>query len=159
MNPLLKQSWTTALRSGSYLQCRGVLRRSEGGGVRHCAMGVLVDLMASDWRWQTLIVTRQITDKGLVTSTGGGVPIEMQAEACISSAQAAWIASLNDWGVNFNTIADIIDRDIESEPDLAASVKREIERIGAQGDFPTPAVTWHWVNHAGFVLAEEPDTA
>lgn len=45
MNPDIKAQWLTALRSGQYVQGRGMLRQTSADGqVQHCCLGVLCDL-------------------------------------------------------------------------------------------------------------------
>jgi hypothetical protein len=121
MNPQLKQSWVGALRSGAYRQAFGHLRVSTEFGVRHCAMGVLYDLIApppdpfdetagEDW-------------------LSPFMPEARLAAAGVSQYQQRLIASLNDHGSTFEQIADIVERDMESEEDLCASVQRELKRI------------------------------
>ena len=44
MDAKLKETWTTALRSGKYRQSRGMLRREDGS---YCCLGVLCAV--NDW--------------------------------------------------------------------------------------------------------------
>lgn len=43
MNPKIKAEWVAALRSGKYVQGKGMLRRESGS---YCCLGVLCDLHA-----------------------------------------------------------------------------------------------------------------
>lgn len=48
MNPELKAKWLAALRSATYGQCQGALRRQPQG---FCCLGVLLDVSgAGDWK-------------------------------------------------------------------------------------------------------------
>lgn len=129
MNALLRQSWTTALRSGQYIQAHGSLRIQTPTEIRHCAMGVLMNLVGSEWRWKQL-AHRTVGPFGHETTyCSASLPPEILGEVGLSERQHSLIASLNDYGATFNQIADIIDRDIDQEPDLAESVTREVARI------------------------------
>lgn len=49
MNPIVKQKWVAALRSGEYKQGQKRLRNEEGfGDVTYCCLGVLVDLYCKE---------------------------------------------------------------------------------------------------------------
>lgn len=112
MNSSLRQSWAQALRSGKYAQGKGTLRSSEW---RYCAMGVLYDLICSDrerlQEWGSLLSNDRLSQIGL------------------TSADQGRVAQLNDLGVSFEQIADIIDADADLEIALHMSVNREILRI------------------------------
>src|ERR1700722_7017928 len=110
MNPQLKQSWLAALRSGHYKQAFGHLRVSTGmGDVRHCAMGVLYDLITP----KPAFLPDPSPFAIFETVSGGGsfVPAERLAAVGLTPMQQQLIASLNDNGKNFDEIADIIERD------------------------------------------------
>lgn len=114
MNPQLKQSWITALRSGRYQQGRGLLReRSFTGGAYFCAMGVLLDLVASPMQWDRL--TRAPSRAGMADEVAGYVPPEILGDIGISYVQQALIAGLNDFGKTFEQIADVIEADFDNE--------------------------------------------
>jgi hypothetical protein len=45
MNPEIKDKWVAALRSGTYEQTTGRLRRDDPDRSRHCCLGVLCEVM------------------------------------------------------------------------------------------------------------------
>ena len=55
MNPQVKEKWLTALRSGKYKQTRKILRGNEG----FCCLGVLCDIYSkeTDNPWETRVWT------------------------------------------------------------------------------------------------------
>jgi hypothetical protein len=115
MNPQLKQSWLAALRGGTYTQGFGHLRTATIDGVRHCAMGVLYELIGAPPLHPVL--------------ADPFMPEAVFAAVGVFGVQQRLIASLNDHGRTFEQIADIIERDLESEEELHATVERELTRI------------------------------
>lgn len=112
MNPIIKQRWVDALRSGNYAQGTGFLRQ-EGDGLpvdKWCCLGVLCDLGAQDGygHWQ---------DTGIVGTYVDG--LEHKAEtmptalilewADLSQKSADGLANLNDCGETFASIAEHIE--------------------------------------------------
>lgn len=123
MNPQLKHSWIAALRSGRYAQGRGVLReRTITGNAYFCAMGVLLDLVATPAQWDRL--TRPTSRMGILDEAFGYLPAEICGEIGVSNTQQALIAGLNDQGKTFEEIADVIERDFEDESRLRAAASR-----------------------------------
>jgi hypothetical protein len=45
MNEQVKAKWIAALKSGEYKQCKGALKQKENDGVRHCCLGVLLEVL------------------------------------------------------------------------------------------------------------------
>lgn len=140
MNPQLKQSWVAALRSDQYKQAFGHLRVSTQSGVKHCAMGVLYDLIETrsahpfSEEWLAPFMAEQ-----RLASVG------------VTSIQQRFIASLNDHGKTFAEIADIIERDLESEENLGLTVQRELKRISeAVSKGAVPPIT-----HNAFLSAQK----
>jgi hypothetical protein len=127
MNPQLKQSWLAALRSGEYKQAFGHLRITTGmGDVRHCAMGVLYDLITP----KPAVIREPPFPFHFEGVSSPFMAAHELAAVGVAPAQQQLIACLNDHGKTFDEIADIIERDLESEGDLAATVNAEVRRIG-----------------------------
>jgi len=125
MHAELKQSWIQALRSGKYNQGRGHLRAELYGKTYHCAMGVLYDLIATPEQWERLRLGESSHFYGAY------LPIETYEQTNIDPRFEKRIASLNDEGATFHEIADIMERDLLSEPDVADYVEAELSRIAA----------------------------
>ena len=135
MNPERKAEWVAALRSGDYPQGRNVLTSVESDGTRrHCCLGVLCDLAV-----KAGVLTVDTDDDGTPDTTyvngtnavryhETGQP-DAQAVVYLPRAVREWagldgdnpgfvregflnrthLASLNDDGVSFDDIADVID--------------------------------------------------
>lgn len=123
MNEQIKQRWIEALRSGKYLQDRGVLRSVQTDGF--CCLGVLCDLYIqdhSDVQWEQGIGEDRfalygetgvlpcivMTWAGLTdTNPGVKVPDDDDTGYCGSS-----LAGLNDMGRSFEKIAQVIEEQL-----------------------------------------------
>lgn len=102
MKPEIKELWLKALRSGEYKQAKNYLRRND----QFCCLGVLCDLHAKaglgfwdgeNYLWEGKVLPRTIQEwAGLNTSE--------------PEAEGRTLSGLNDDGVDFNEIADIIER-------------------------------------------------
>lgn len=93
MNTKIKQEWITALRSGKYKQTRGSLKDSEG----YCCLGVLCELSPfEDW-----------ADGGYLSHD-----VRNWAELDNDNPQAGdnVLSQINDFGISFNEIADLIEK-------------------------------------------------
>lgn len=101
MNPEVKASWIAALRSGEYQQGKGHLR----DGSAFCCLGVLCDPAAKagvgNWYGNTFDNCQKVLPEnvmkwsGLTTSNG------------VISGDT--LANLNDGGMSFTDIADVIE--------------------------------------------------
>lgn len=136
MRATLKQRWIEALRSDRYHQGRGHLRAELYGKTFHCAMGVLYDLIATPEQWERLR-----TNDGPFFD--GYLPIESYDQTGISPFAERQIASLNDDGLSFAEIANIVERDIQAEPEVAQYVTSELARIAT---LPASPLYWHHVS-------------
>lgn len=111
MNKRVKQLWIEALRSGEYSQTKSVLRDTYG----FCCLGVLCDLHRIE------------TEGDWATSEDGGyyyghqaevMPIEVMEWAGLQSANPdvddddTSLAGLNDDGLPFSQIADLIEQQL-----------------------------------------------
>lgn len=133
MNPEIKAQWTAALRSGEYKQGRRTLAQRDdvGGPVYYCCLGVLCELAAQEG-----LTERTTRDEGRLVNYGGhgaflpgGVmswaDIESESPLVPSAVLAddhplkkdlkkygdtsVSLAALNDEGLSFEQIADLID--------------------------------------------------
>jgi hypothetical protein len=79
MNPIIKEKWVKALRSGEYKQGKGILRAGEAS---FCCLGVLCDLYGRDTgeEWK-----------------GGGCEDDDCEEYAMSGATALLPVDVQDW--------------------------------------------------------------
>lgn len=116
MNPQVKEKWLAALRSGKYKQTTGALHNKNG----YCCLGVLCDLAIQEsvvpmWaRWGQAFRIR-VDDKHWESD---------YEAACLPPAVVEWaglespnptvkgksLAEANDSGIDFDRIADLIER-------------------------------------------------
>lgn len=111
MNNEIKQRWVSALRSGEYKQARGSLRRDN----RFCCLGVLCDLYGKEKGIEWV----SDGDHGFVfLESNGTLPTEVMEWADLPNHNpdidypdpyVNCIAELNDYGVDFEEIADVIE--------------------------------------------------
>ena len=92
MDPEIKAKWLAALRSGEYKQCQGGLK-VDG---RYCCLGVLCVVQG-----ETFV---GLNDAVLHTSD-----IPKKFSAGLSTMDQYNLADLNDEGVSFAEIADVIE--------------------------------------------------
>lgn len=123
MKPEIKKRWVEALRSGKYPQAKAALRNKYG----YCCLGVLCDLAieegighwgekcgesdvypfitdnASESEWEVLPISVQewagLEDRN---------PTTMTKDRPYKSVRPLRLSALNDDGVSFNKIADLI---------------------------------------------------
>lgn len=129
MNPEFKTRWIAALRSGEYEQGAGWLR----SGDRFCCLGVACDLIAKDgggeWKKAEFLLKRRGFRERFRAATdfshSGKLPRALARRLGIgidphvgsmneflpdySFYDRATLATLNDKGVDFRKIADIIE--------------------------------------------------
>lgn len=109
-----RKKWIAALRSGEYKQGKYVLKTDDG---RYCCLGVLMDLaqkegVISDWGSDTLgntVTSVKAKDWVGLRSRNGEMNISFKTP---SRGEKYELSALNDSGMTFAEIADII----ESEP-------------------------------------------
>jgi hypothetical protein len=114
MNPDIKREWIAALRSGDYPQTTQRLRSGEG----YCCLGVLTHLKDPN-KWEINERTGNYVWK---TPDGFYADTELASSvmnwAGITSLNVKYddgkvgLAQLNDMGVSFTEIADIIEREL-----------------------------------------------
>jgi hypothetical protein len=99
MNPIVKKKWLNALRSGKFKQGQGALKNSEG----HCCLGVLCEITGnSKNRDMQIGYPMDRAGFGEPVKSFCGLSVDMQSE----------LATLNDDGINFSEIADVIEREV-----------------------------------------------
>ena len=122
MNPEIKAKWIAALRSGKYEQCTGMLHKKGDG---FCCLGVLCDLKGSTWEppadpGAEMMVTDDGKSKDLPDSvmawagligTSPVVNISRIYET-LDGGEYSCLAELNDNGMTFSEIADIIEEEL-----------------------------------------------
>jgi len=116
MDEQIKTEWLSRLRSGKYIQGKNTLRQPlTDGGHAHCCLGVLCDIFAEDgegqWDGSNFFYGK---DGGLGLNSGDGILPENLArkaglEANPLTRGRASLAELNDDGVSFADIADLIE--------------------------------------------------
>lgn len=120
MNPIIKEKWLTALRSGKFKQGKEELRTLEN---KFCCLGVLCDIYRKETKlgkWckyhkNKFYFTNTKKSKQKFKSQGL-LPLSVQQWAeltycnpLIADKQMS-LASLNDSGSTFQEIADIIEK-------------------------------------------------
>lgn len=128
MNPEIKAKWLEALRSGEYQQGRERLK-SPDSNPRYCCLGVLCDLAVKEGvaRWDDSVVIDEhvaIDAAGRrawaelpfgvavwagVVDSGGDPDGNPWVDDPAHDGERNTLASLNDSGVSFREIADIIE--------------------------------------------------
>lgn len=113
--PSPKEQWIQALQSGEYPQGEGALRTQD----RYCCLGVLCDIYQKethDGRWVANDDPAPVvaTDYYFQTPTGSNSklpPVEVMdwLGMGMDSGMATFLASGNDLGVKFATLASILD--------------------------------------------------
>lgn len=118
MNPEIKTRWVAALRSGKYKQGRRVLNRDDQ---EFCCLGVLCELAVEDGIVTKAPIYEETTTmdyRGPVDPSSDNyqnttlVPDAVQAWAGVSlnpGVNGRPLSSMNDNGMDFNTIADYIE--------------------------------------------------
>lgn len=130
MNPEIKAKWLTALRSGEYRQGRNVLKQQfdENDAPQFCCLGVLCDIAIKDGLNLTVNDINEYEDTDAIIWSFDDhqelLPRAVMEWAGMDSDNPALpnpedeghpttdIASLNDNGMDFENIADIIEREL-----------------------------------------------
>ncbi len=130
MDSEVRQRWLNALRSGNYRQASGALRGTCGD--RYCCLGVLLDVEgACEW-WETsdgyyarfpdgrtseqMPTNDFLKDVGLTVAAPTELnelvpsnPVTGGKDGCGQPAATA-LAKMNDRGMTFEQIADVIEK-------------------------------------------------
>jgi hypothetical protein len=114
MNSQIKQKWIDALKSGEYQQTNSYLHTEQG----YCCLGVLCDIYAKEYddtaQWgpyddhynilgESLVLPPEVTEWAGLDDT----------DVCYyNEGKRVYLAALNDGGMNFNQIAQVIKENI-----------------------------------------------
>lgn len=115
MNQEIKQKWVTALRSGNYKQTKTMLHAASG----YCCLGVLCDIIdPSKWvekdgdtmAWYSYegwvgLLPQSIQEAANIPSNG-----VLKEEVSFNGKTHYNLVSLNDAGMDFLGIADVIEK-------------------------------------------------
>lgn len=103
-----KKRWMDALRSGEYKQTRGILKWTDADGESHyCCLGVLCEIAGLNWDGIKRETEQIPWVVGYLTGFHGTATPE-------SPRAYNWkLASMNDRGDTFDTIADWIEENVE----------------------------------------------
>ena len=122
LSPSVKRKWLAALRSGKYKQgpgylynssketycCLGVLCGIEGATTKQMAGGTLPDEIGM---FKELVPTRsELTS----AQKKNGYVNKFYAFSVMYKGEMTSLAALNDSGVSFNEIADIIEKQVKT---------------------------------------------
>ncbi len=110
MNPVIKELWLIALRSGDYTQGIHALREGEGS---YCCLGVLCDIHSKEkgisWRKNEVGSYVYIKDMSVL-------PTDVMEWAGLKEHNPAiagtWLAVLNDDGRDFKYLSDLIEKEL-----------------------------------------------
>ena len=124
MKKKVMEKWVKALRSGRYKQGRHALKyKTKAGVVRHCCLGVLCDLYQKEHKVKLRTDLNPGKDElksckvFLFDDNEAGLPDQVMKWSGISSDDGVLymdtqtLASMNDYGSDFNKIADIIEEE------------------------------------------------
>lgn len=92
--------WVNALRSGKYKQGQGCLRFDD----KFCCIGVLCEISGFEYEWGAGFPDSddQIVQWAGLRDPQGKIPIQFQ--------NSTLLTSINDFGVPFSQIADLIEK-------------------------------------------------
>lgn len=121
MNPEIKKRWVAALRSGKYVQGKGRLKqRRDHEKSKYCCLGVLAEIAVQDG----VIDPPRKREDGSYEYDGDahtlGTKVQEWAGLCdanpimcgVGKADYASLARLNDDGMSFTEIADVIEKQL-----------------------------------------------
>lgn len=118
MNAQVKERWLAALRSGKYKQTKGALNRGDN---HYCCLGVLCELAIEEGvvlGWVDTVGKTLDKSLGIISVVGGDVESAILPKAVVEWAglpesnptAGECLAEANDYGRDFNYIADLIER-------------------------------------------------
>ena len=126
MKKEIAKKWIKALRSGKYKQGKGYLKQfNSKNEPRHCCLGVLCELYDQQMKknhkktfHSEHMISIAGTDFIRINKHDGGLPKVVKEWAgishCLGMIEHTYLADLNDYGKKFSTIADIIEKNVES---------------------------------------------
>lgn len=114
MKKEIAMKWVEALRSGKYRQGRGELRTKDN---RFCCLGVLCEITKDktnvDWSWPSDLYDPLCFD-GKYTALPESVRVLAGMKSISGDlSETKCLASLNDAGMSFKEIADLIEKEYE----------------------------------------------
>lgn len=113
---LTREEWIEALRSGKYPQTKGILHNEEG----FCCLGVACDLKNPNlWEreisWQNGEPVFYYSWDSMMSL----LPDYLREELNITDLQMTDLTHLNDAGVSFKVIADLIEKNLPHQEVIA----------------------------------------
>ena len=113
MNPELKASWTTRLRSGKYRQSKGALRRRGEEFDTFCCLGVLCEIAVEDGKVNRPEKPEFVGYNYKYDGESGLLPLELEGWSRIDFDDRQTLMDMNDiHGKTFEEIADWIDANL-----------------------------------------------
>ena len=125
MNESEKKLWTDALRSGDYEQENGMLKNAHAGIVRHCCLGVAVEVLGTPLEKENNLAmsaygesARCVPDAGFQRRMGMDADqydmdgVFAPSSDGIQSASSICMDMNDDKGKTFAEIADWIDKNL-----------------------------------------------
>lgn len=100
MNKEIKEEWVKALRSGEYSQCKNYLK----AGDYYCCLGVLCELQGFNGLVNKVLTGVEADSVGLAGNSG-----ELPRLVKYKENYYWTLAQLNDAGMSFEEIADVIE--------------------------------------------------
>jgi len=147
-----RKEWVEALRSGKYKQGTGTLHtKLPDDSEEFCCLGVACDLFYP--KCDVIKVENENSDMVSYDGQGGTLPIAIakhlgfettgnrfqnlivKIESGIYKGSSVGITILNDNGMTFGQLAQIIENDLVVPEDLIESVIEIINKSGPQDDF------------------------
>lgn len=114
---LTREEWIEALRSGKYPQTKGVLHNEEG----FCCLGVACDLKSPMiWKKEISWEREEPVFYYSWDSMMSLLPDYLAKELNITDIQMGDLTHLNDAGVSFKVIADLIEKNLPHQEVTAA---------------------------------------
>lgn len=116
MNQEIAKKWVTELRSGRYQQGTGYLRK-EG---KYCCLGVLCELAVADGIISWELPRMEGGPDTIGNTKDSGLPPSTVCDwAGLKSPEGtlpddSYLSKLNDEGLNFNEIAELIELNVDS---------------------------------------------
>lgn len=114
MNPEIKGKWLTALRSGDYVQGKGLLCRvKKDGSKTYCCLGVLTDLYIQEkgleWEHGVSFLHFDDEDAILPLPVGNWSGVSGTGLFRNEEGEIEELASVNDTSDNFDKVIQIIE--------------------------------------------------
>lgn len=113
LDPIIKEKWLTALRSGEYVQTENALRHEGCNGSSFCCLGVLTDILDPDgWEKGKIYGRRVHRFKGSKYENDSYPNQNAMKEVGLYKSTWKKLAELNDDGMSFKEIANHIERNL-----------------------------------------------